>query len=208
MSLVSLLDWKEKWMGLYDTNHFADKEECACKQDFRKIQKKYRSIYINGFWVLKRKITYYSLCQRESAVSRGHEWLRQRGEEVSHNELPFINFWVMQCSSYQPEGWDVHGGQSPSFYLKRISTNGLCPLKDGNKRAQNVCKQTRQMFHLLEYWRGGGLGLGNDGRSVWKNGACLGLWAGTGGMEKMKEISVGVSLSQESEPAGSISPAP
>lgn len=40
MSLVSLLDWKEKWMGLYDTNHFTDKEECACKQDFRKIQKK------------------------------------------------------------------------------------------------------------------------------------------------------------------------
>lgn len=67
-------------MGLYDTNHFTDKEECACKQNFRKIQKKYRSIYINGFWVLKRKITYYSLCQRECAVSRGHEWLSQRGE--------------------------------------------------------------------------------------------------------------------------------
>ena len=39
MSLVSLLDWKEKWMELYDTNHFTDKEECACKQNFRKIQK-------------------------------------------------------------------------------------------------------------------------------------------------------------------------
>lgn len=84
MSLVSLLDWKEKWMGLYDTNHFTDKEECACKQDLRKIQKKYRSIYINGFWVLKQKITYYSLWQRKSAVSRGHEWLRQRGEDASH----------------------------------------------------------------------------------------------------------------------------
>lgn len=138
---MSLLDWKEKWMGLYGTNHFADKEECACKQDFRKIQKKYRSIYINGFWVLKRKITYYSLCQREAAGSRGHEWLRQRGEEVSHNELSFINFWAIQYSSYQPEGWDVHGGQSPSFYLKSISTYGYCPLKDAKKRAQNICKQ-------------------------------------------------------------------
>lgn len=27
-------------MGLYDTNHFTDKEECACKQNFRKTHKK------------------------------------------------------------------------------------------------------------------------------------------------------------------------
>ncbi|KAI4551408.1 hypothetical protein MJT46_017660 [Ovis ammon polii x Ovis aries] len=33
--------------------------------------KKYRSIYINGFWVLKRKITYYSFCRRESAIKSG-----------------------------------------------------------------------------------------------------------------------------------------
>lgn len=34
-------------MGLYDTNHFADKEECACKQDLRKIQKKKKKVPIN-----------------------------------------------------------------------------------------------------------------------------------------------------------------
>lgn len=57
------------------------------------------------------------------------------------NELPFINFWAMQCSSYQPEGWDVHEGPSSSFYLKSISTNGYCPLKDAKKRVQNICNQ-------------------------------------------------------------------
>lgn len=41
MCLVALLDWKEKWIWSYDTNHFTDKGECACKQNFRKkIQKK------------------------------------------------------------------------------------------------------------------------------------------------------------------------
>ena len=40
MSLVSLLDRKEKWMGLSDTNHFTDKEGCACKQNFRQIPQK------------------------------------------------------------------------------------------------------------------------------------------------------------------------
>lgn len=40
MSSVSLLYWEEKWSGFYATNHFTDKEECACKQNFRKIQKK------------------------------------------------------------------------------------------------------------------------------------------------------------------------
>lgn len=107
MSSVSLLYWEEKWSGLYATNHFTDKEECACKQNFRKIQKKYWSIYINGFWVLRRKITYSSLCQRQSAVSRGQEWLSQ-GEDISHKSTPVHSLCVSLIPSHQSAGEKDH----------------------------------------------------------------------------------------------------
>ena len=109
MSSVSLLYWEEKWLGLYATNHFTDKEECACKQNFRKIQKKYWSIYINGFWVLKRKITYSSLCQRQSAVRRGQEWLSQR-EDISHKSIPVYALRSSLIPSHQSAGEEDHGG--------------------------------------------------------------------------------------------------
>lgn len=125
MSSVTLLYWEEKWLGLYVTNHFTDKEECACKQNFRKIQKKYWSIYINGFWVLKRKITYSSLCQRQSAVSRGQEWLSQGGD-ISHKSTPVHSLCVSLILSHQSAGEEDHGGwHLSSAWIKsgRVATS-------------------------------------------------------------------------------------
>lgn len=138
MSLVSLLYWEEKWLGLYATNHFTDKEECACKQNFRKIQKKYWSIYINGFWVLKRKITYSSLCQRLSAVSRGQEWLSQ-GEDISHKSTPALSLCVYLIPSHQSAGEEDHGGLAPFFCLYKIWTSGYFLSKDAWELACSKC---------------------------------------------------------------------
>lgn len=72
-----------------------------------KYKKKYWSIYINGFWVLKRKITYSSLCQRQSAVSRGQEWLSQ-GEDISHKSTPVHSLSVSLIPSHQSAGEKDH----------------------------------------------------------------------------------------------------
>lgn len=106
MSLVSLLDWKEKWMGLYDTNHCTDKEEWVCKQNFRKIQKKKVLINLHQ-WLLgaQAENNVLLLGQRESALHRGHEWLSQRERKLKSSMSS--SSLMLQPPTFPPILWKV-----------------------------------------------------------------------------------------------------
>lgn len=119
--------------------------------------------------MLKRKITHYSLRQRESAVCRGHEWLSQRGRrcqsEMSPHSLALDHPGAFASARRVGCVWRP----ITHLYLKNISTNGYLWLPGARKIALSKCLKRSCSditgFLLLGMQKRRGAGFG--GRKWW-----------------------------------------